>query len=67
MDQIGLKIYRPNLPHTIETIHLTENKLSQVDLSCNNQGQELLIEILYLNFNPLSNFKQVKLPNHLKF
>ncbi|KAL1572646.1 F-box domain-containing protein [Candida albicans] len=60
------KIYRPNLPHTIETIHLTENKLTQVDLSCNNQGQELLIEILYLNFNPLSNFKQIKLPNHLK-
>lgn len=60
------KIYRPHLPYTIETIHLTENKLTQVDLSCNNQGQKLLIEILYLNFNPLSNFKQIKLPKHLK-
>lgn len=57
---------KPNLPAGIETIHLTENRIESVDLSCNSQGEELMIEILYLNYNKLSKFDCIKLPNHLK-
>ncbi|RCK62485.1 Protein artichoke [Candida viswanathii] len=59
-------VNRPHLPAGIETIHLTDNFIDKVDLSCNSRGEELMIEILYVNYNKLSMFEFIKYPNHLK-
>lgn len=59
-------VNKPNIPSDIETIHFTENLIDNVDLSCNEQGEELRIEILYLNYTKLSTFDFIKYPNHLK-
>ncbi|KAI3405595.2 hypothetical protein KGF56_001613 [Candida oxycetoniae] len=59
-------IYKPRFPQTIKTVHLTENLLKKVDLSTNDRGQPLQIEILYLNYNRLNDIKSLKLPTTLK-
>ncbi|KAI5953618.1 hypothetical protein KGF54_002990 [Candida jiufengensis] len=56
-------VYKPNFPITLKTIHFTENLISKVDLSTNNRGEILRIEILYLNYNKINNMANLKLPN----
>lgn len=58
-------VYKPKFPPTIKTIHFTENNISRVDLSTNHIGQPLQIKTLYLNYNKISNLKNVKIPLNL--
>lgn len=59
-------VYKPHFPSTLKTLHLTENLLRKVDLSTNNRGQPLEIEILYLNYNRISKLSNLNLPQTLR-
>ncbi|KAK6455216.1 leucine rich repeat protein [Scheffersomyces xylosifermentans] len=57
----------PMIPKGIHTIHLTENKLSgYFDLSKNRSGEDLDLEVLYLNFNKFHDIHLIHVPKKLK-
>ncbi|CAK9438061.1 uncharacterized protein LODBEIA_P23970 [Lodderomyces beijingensis] len=61
-------VYKPHFPASLKTLHLTENLLRKVDLhEFQFQNRTACrIEILYLNYNRLSNVSNLQLPQTLK-
>lgn len=56
-----------DLPSLVHTIHMTENRLKgSIDLSHNLNGDELNIQVLYLNYNQFNTIELFKFPRNLK-
>lgn len=51
----------PNFPTSLNRLYLGQNKITTVHLELNTKGEELQIEILYLNKNKISNFNEIAL------
>lgn len=61
------QVQRPQFPAGLQTIHLTENRLAgKLDLSRNQHGESLMLDIVYLNYTLLSNIQHIQLPNHIR-
>ncbi|KAI5966471.1 uncharacterized protein KGF55_000780 [Candida pseudojiufengensis] len=57
-------VYKPDFPSNLKTIHFTENLITKLDLSTNYKGEDMKIEILYVNFNKIKDIEDLKLPNN---
>lgn len=55
-----------NFPTSLKRLYLGQNKITTVKLELNTEGEELQIEILYLNKNKISNFNEIELPALLR-
>lgn len=59
-------IRNPTLPHNLRTLHLTENIFSTpIDLSLDEDKNPLNLEVLYLNYNSVSNFHELRFPQNV--